>query len=77
MAEIAQMETQEEFKEKSCSLVKHYRWSERARKNPVMSKYVKIAFPNFVNSSSISVGFLKYAQLKGPFDRLMTQGLGI
>ena len=33
VAEIAEIETQEEFKEKSCSLVKHCRWSERARKN--------------------------------------------
>ena len=69
MAEIVEIETQEEFKEKSCSLVKHCRWSERARKNHVISKYVKIAFPNFVNSSSISVGFLKYVQGKGPSDR--------
>ena len=33
MAEIAEIETQVEVKEKSCSLVKHCRWSERARKN--------------------------------------------
>ena len=33
MAEIAEIETQVEVKEKSYSLVKHCRWSERARKN--------------------------------------------
>ena len=57
MAEIAEIETQEELKEKSCSLVKHCRWSEKARKARVVSKYVKIALPNFVNSSSISFFF--------------------
>ena len=35
VAEIAEIETQEEFKEKSCSIVKHCRWSERARKSRV------------------------------------------
>ena len=65
MAEIAEIETQEELKEKSCSLVKHCRRSERARKTRVVSKYVKIEFPNFVNSSSISVFLQSMLEEKG------------
>ena len=55
MAEIAEIKTQEELKEKKS--VSYVVARVRGPAKTVCCQNVKIAFPNFANSSSISVFF--------------------